>query len=556
MTPRPASMRAALRATVLAAAALSGCGGSSPQTGIVAEITSDLLVPDELDQVFVTISPTSGGAPETREFSLTPRTNVTQVALPFRVGIQPQGSLDGPIHIEAFGRRGQGTRVSRSATLSFVSGRVVLLPLPLLAACVNFTCTQPGETCGATGACGSDAVDATSLPTYQPGTAGSAGRGGTSGRGGAGGTGGIGGGAGSGGTAGSAGGAGGRGGAGGIAGSTGPGGTGGTAGGAGGRGGAGGTGGGAGPGGTGGTAGVAGGAGGRGGAGGTGATAGSNGVGGSGGRGGVAGGAGGRGGAGGTGGTAGSGGAAGSGGVGGSSGGAGSAGGDGGVVVTTLNNGLVGYWAFDQAGTSYPDYSGNGNTASAPAGAWTAAGEVGGALDLTSALYFAVGTPGSASVNTITSAVSIAAWIVPLAAGAEYTIISRFVGAGYWKLSLNIVGALAFSAGTRVVASPGMPGDGTRWVHVAASYDGTIVRLYVNGAQVAMTTFTGISLIGGPVDGGAGGYGLDIGGRYDNNMAYDVDIYNGQMDEMMVYNRALTATEVDAIARGALPMRR
>jgi len=531
MTRRGALGRAAaLGATLAVGGALPGCGDSSPQTGIVVEITSDLAVPDELPAVRVMIMNETGATLYDHPFNLGPTGLIN--TLPLRVGVQPQGGANAPIRILAVGHRSAQVIVSRSATLQFVSGRVLLLRLPLLATCQNVSCPNPTDTCRENGTCGSDVVDPTSLPDYHPGSDAAAPPDARDGGTGAGGTGGGGGTTGGGGASGTTGGAG----------------AGGTSA-IGGRGGAGGTSGG----GTGGTGGVAGssgrggtGGGGTGGSvGGTGGAAGSSGRGGTGGTGG---------GAGGTGGVAGT---SGRGGTGGGTGGTGGTGGGaGGGTVTTLNDGLIGYWAFDQAGNPYPDYSGNHNNASAPAGTWTAAGEVGGALDLTSASYFAAGAPGSASVNTITSQVSIAAWIMPLAAGAVHTIMSRVINIGYWKLTLNITGALSFTAGTRVVASPGMPGDGTKWVHVAASYDGATARVYINGAQVALATFGAISLLGGPVDGGAGGYGPDIGGTYDGTNAFDVDIYYGQMDEIVLYNRALTAAEADALARGALPARR
>jgi len=497
---------AALGATLAVGGALPGCGDSSPQTGIVVEITSDLAVPDELPAVRVMITNETGATLYDHPFNLGPTGFIN--TLPLRVGVQPQGGGNAPIRILAIGHRSAQVIVSRSATLQFVSGRVLLLRLPLLATCQNVSCPNPTDTCRENGTCGSDVVDTTSLPDYHPGSDAAAPPDARDGGTGGGGTGGGGGTTGGGGASGTTGGAG----------------AGGTSA-IGGRGGAGGTS----VGGTGGTGGVAGSSG-RGGAsvGGTGGSVG------------------------GTGGVAGTSGRGGTGGTGtGGSGGGGTGGG-----VTTLNDGLIGYWAFDQSGNSYPDYSGNHNNASAPAGTWTAAGEVGGALDLTSASYFAVGVPGSASVNTINSSVSIAAWIMPLAAGATHTIMSRVTNTGYWKLTLNITGALSFSAGSRVMASPGMPGDGTKWVHVAASYDGNTARLYVNGAQVAMAVFGAISLAGGPADGGAGGYGPDIGGTYDGTVAYDMDIYYGQMDEIVLYNRGLTAAEADALARGALPARR
>jgi hypothetical protein len=514
--------RVDLCAVVATTAALIGCGGSSPQTGIVVEITSDLAVPDELPAVQVMITTATGSTVYDQPFPLGPG----QQTLPLRVGVQPQGSANSPFRILAIGHRGPQVVVSRSATLQFVSGRVLRLPLPLLSTCRAVSCPNPTETCRENGVCGSDTVDPGSLPDYRPGSGGvggvsSGGRGGNGGggiggggRGGAGGSAGTGGGSGAGGTIG-AGATGGAGGTGGVAGTGGSGGNGGTGG-----------------------NGATSGAGGRGGSGGSGATSGTGGS--VGGRGGTGGSTGGRGG-----------GAAGTGGVAGGGGG----GSGGGTVVTTLNSGLIGYWAFDQAGNSYPDYSGNGNTASAPAGTWTAAGEVGGGLDLTNTFYFAVSAPGSTSVNTITGSVGIAAWIIPLPAGANYTIMSRLINVGYWKFNLNTTGALSFGAGPRVLAAPGTPGDGTKWVHVAASYDGTTARLYVNGAQVAVATFGAISLAGGPVDGGPGGLGPDIGGTYDGTVAYDMEIYNGKMDEIVLYNRGLTPAEVDALAHGALPTR-
>jgi hypothetical protein len=513
MTPSAARVRAATGAALLAVGALLGCGDSSPQTGIVVEITTDLSVPGEIDELLLRITSGTGATLYQQAFPLVAQ----QHTLPVRVGVQPSGGTTTPFRIEAIGRLGPDAVVSRSATLTFVSGRVVLLRLPLLATCLHVICAQAAETCGDHGSCVPDTVDPTQLPPYHPGgTGGAGGSGGTSSRGGTTGSGGT---SGTGGTSGS----------GGLAGA---GGTGGSSGGAAGTGGTGGRGGSSG---TGGAAGT-GGSGGRGGTGGSGGAAGT-------------GGSGGRGGTGGTGGVAGTGGR-------GGTGGSGGAGGTGGGVVATLNNGLVGYWAFDQTGTTFPDYSGNANTMSGRAGYWTASGQVGGALDLTSAPdYAAASTQGTASINTITSAISIAVWIVPQA-GTVRTMVSRYLGGPFWKLGLGDNGALRFTAGTSVAQAPGAVGDGSQWMHVAATYDGTGVRLYVGGNQVAQAVFGAVSLVGGPPDGGAGGFGLDVGGAYDNINAIITENFKGRLDELTIYNRALTPSEVDALAHGALPARR
>ena len=69
------------------------------------------------------------------------------------------------------------------------------------------------------------------------------------------------------------------------------------------------------------------------------------------------------------------------------------------------------------------------------------------------------------------------------------------------------------------------------WTHLAATYDGTTVRLYVNGAQVASRAVTGnlISSTGA----------LRIGG----NTIWG-EYFSGLIDEVRIYNRALTPAEI------------
>ena len=71
------------------------------------------------------------------------------------------------------------------------------------------------------------------------------------------------------------------------------------------------------------------------------------------------------------------------------------------------------------------------------------------------------------------------------------------------------------------------------WTHVALTYDGTTLRLYVNGTQVATQAATGaIQSSTNP---------LWIGG----NRPYG-EYFQGLIDEVRVYNRALTPAEIQA----------
>ena len=69
------------------------------------------------------------------------------------------------------------------------------------------------------------------------------------------------------------------------------------------------------------------------------------------------------------------------------------------------------------------------------------------------------------------------------------------------------------------------------WTHLATTFDGATWRLYVNGAQVASRALaTAIPVSTGP---------LRIGG----NSIWS-EWFQGQLDEIRIYNRGLTAAEV------------
>jgi hypothetical protein len=75
---------------------------------------------------------------------------------------------------------------------------------------------------------------------------------------------------------------------------------------------------------------------------------------------------------------------------------------------------------------------------------------------------------------------------------------------------------------------------------VATTYDGTTHRLYVNGTQVAAVARTGkLATSGQP---------LRIGG----NTVFN-EWFNGTLDEVRVYNRALSAAEVATDQATPLP---
>jgi hydrogenase maturation factor HypE len=69
------------------------------------------------------------------------------------------------------------------------------------------------------------------------------------------------------------------------------------------------------------------------------------------------------------------------------------------------------------------------------------------------------------------------------------------------------------------------------WTHLAATYDGANLRIFVNGVQVGALAQTGNMLVSART--------LRIGG----NSVWG-EYFNGVIDDVRVYNRALSAAEI------------
>jgi murein DD-endopeptidase MepM/ murein hydrolase activator NlpD len=75
-----------------------------------------------------------------------------------------------------------------------------------------------------------------------------------------------------------------------------------------------------------------------------------------------------------------------------------------------------------------------------------------------------------------------------------------------------------------------------RWTHVAATSDGVTMRLYVNGVEVSS---------GSSTEGIASLYPLHIGSTQRNGIPEQY--FNGMIDELGIYNQALTSQEIQKI---------
>ena len=203
-------------------------------------------------------------------------------------------------------------------------------------------------------------------------------------------------------------------------------------------------------------------------------------------------------------------------------------------------SGLVGWWpgegnANDVAGTN------NGTLVN---GVGFVASEVGQAFSFDGVSSY-VSIPDSPSLDTFVSSITVETWIKMNQLTADWNwegIVTK--GNSSWRLQVT-AGAqtVAFSA-TGVSPHADLYGsrnvyDG-QWHHMAGVYDGTNMFLYVDGTLDVSQPATGsISQNSSP---------LCIGQTAESTGYF----FNGLIDEASIYNRALTASEIQSIyAAGA-----
>ena len=152
-------------------------------------------------------------------------------------------------------------------------------------------------------------------------------------------------------------------------------------------------------------------------------------------------------------------------------------------------------------------------------------------------------TVADSSSLDLTSGMTLEAWVLPTANGGgswRNVVIKERIGGEIYNLYANADTNAPVVYVVRA-SQPDAPSDarGTAqiplntWTHLAATYDGSTLRLYVNGTQVgsravsgSLATSTGALRIGGN----------SLWGEY----------FAGRIDEVRIYNRALTAAEIQA----------
>jgi len=197
-------------------------------------------------------------------------------------------------------------------------------------------------------------------------------------------------------------------------------------------------------------------------------------------------------------------------------------------------SGLVAAYNFDAgAGAILADLSGNGNNGSISGATWSSVGKYGKSLSFSGASA-RVNIPDAAELR-LTDAMTLEAWVRPTSVtNAWRDVISK--GRNDFSLSATsnngarpVDTIMAGGTSSRTFGTSPLP-TGT-WSHLAATFDGTTLRLYVNGTQVSGVTKSG-TLQGSTNQ-------LTLGGN-----SYLGRFFKGYLDDVRIYNVALSRTQI------------
>jgi hypothetical protein len=212
--------------------------------------------------------------------------------------------------------------------------------------------------------------------------------------------------------------------------------------------------------------------------------------------------------------------------------------------------GPTAYYKLDEASTAGVAVENSGGLAGAYVGPPSPVNTVSTAITYTNPFCLSFSGAGQAvqipSFGNFTT-MTISAWVNRSSnPSARQTIVSYKEGNGVnMGFVLCYEGPTDFPRiyvqvnGTWMNATSATAAPSGTWVHLAGWYDGANIRIYVNGVQAAQTAAAGTMTNNASQN-------CVIGARADAAQHF----FPGRIDDVRVYSRALTATEIQVLAAG------
>lgn len=212
------------------------------------------------------------------------------------------------------------------------------------------------------------------------------------------------------------------------------------------------------------------------------------------------------------------------------------------LFTASTHAGLIGYWNFDNAGNLGADASGNGNALTVNGGATQEpTGKFGGGLALNGSSGFLSKATAVTGLPTGNSSYTISAWFKPTATGDRGIVGWGNFGGNRQVCALRLLNTNDFrhywwSADLDGTANTNYSNG--QWHHVAAVYNGSTRAIWYDGTLIVQDS---------------PGVNNSTSANFAIGRTNSGEYFQGALDDVAVWNNALSNAEIGALAAGGSP---